>query len=176
MLWTLGRDDATPFAKWFGKIDKRFQNPLNATLACGIINTLLGCIYVGSTTAFSAFVGSFIVLSSGSYLAFILPNILTRRKHVVRGPFSMPDPVFYVVAGLACAYMCAFIVIYCFPYAVPFDATSMNYSCLIVGGLSVFVAGWWFWIKDKGYVGPKGMVEEVERRLSVGASIAVEKD
>lgn len=180
MLWTLGRDNATPFSHWVGHIDRRFQNPLNATLACGFINTVLGCIYVGSTTAFNAFVGSFIVLSSASYLAFILPNILTRRRHVVAGPFTMPDPVFYVIATLACAYMCIFIVIYCFPYAVPFDAQSMNYSCLIVGGLSIFVAGWWFWIRNGGYVGPKAMIEEVERRLSVAdgaarARISVEK-
>lgn len=64
--------------------------------------------------------------------------------------------------------MFVFIIIYCFPYAVPFDEKSMNYSCLIVGGLSVFVAGWWFWIRNKGYEGPRKMIEEVERRLSVG--------
>lgn len=179
MLWTLGRDNATPFSKWIGKIDKRFQNPWNATLACGVINSVLGAIYVGSTTAFSAFVGSFIVLGSASYLAFILPNILTRRRHVIKGPFTMPDPVFYAVAGTASAYMCAFIVIYCFPYAVPFTAASMNYSCLITGGLSIFVAAWWFYIKDRGYIGPAGMIEEVERRLSVGESVGrvgVEKE
>ncbi|PSN66589.1 amino acid transporter [Corynespora cassiicola Philippines] len=167
MLWTLGRDDATPFSKWIGHIDGRFQNPWNATLACGFINTVLGCIYVGNSTAFSAFVGSFIVMSSASYLAFILPNILTRRKHVVPGPFSMSNPVFYVVAGLACVYMCVWIVIYCFPYAVPFDATSMNYSCVIVGGLTILIAGWYLWIR-KEYVGPKALLGEVERRLSVG--------
>jgi choline transport protein len=166
MLWTLGRDNATPFSKWIGHIDKRFECPLNATLVCGIINTILGCIYIGSLTAFSAFVGSFIVLSSASYLAFILPNIITRRKHITPGPFSMPDWIFYPLAGTACAYMCVFIVIYCFPYGVPFTAQTMNYSSLIVGGLSIFVAGWWFYIKDKGYIGPKDLEEEV-RRLSV---------
>ncbi|KAF2119309.1 choline transporter [Lophiotrema nucula] len=170
MLWTLGRDEATPFSKWIGHISPRFENPFNATIVCGVINTILGCIYVGSTTAFNAFVGSFIVLSSASYLAFILPNIITRRRHVVRGPFTMPDPVFYVVAGLASAYMCAFIVIYCFPYAVPFTAQSMNYSCLITGGLTIFAGIWWFVIRNKGYVGPKALIEEVERRMSVGES------
>jgi hypothetical protein len=181
MLWTLGRDNATPFSNWIGHIDKRFQNPLNATLAVGIINTVLGAIYVGSTTAFAAFVGSFIVMGSASYLAFIVPNIITRRRHVTPGPFTMPDPVYYTIAGLASAYMTVFIVIYCFPYAVPFTAQSMNYSSLIVGGLTIFVAGWWFWISPRGYVGPKAMLEEAERRLSVsdgtahGVRISAEK-
>lgn len=154
MLWTLGRDGATPFSGWIGHIHKRFQNPLNATLACGLINTVLGAIYVGNSTAFSAFIGSFIILASASYLAFIVPNMLTRRRHVAPGPFTMSDPVFYTVAGLATAYMIVFIVIYCFPYAVPFNAQSMNYSSLITGGLTIFVACWWFYVKDKGYVGP----------------------
>lgn len=170
MLWTLGRDNATPFSRWIGKIDDRFGCPLNATLTCGVICTLLGAIYVGSTTAFSAFVGSFIVLGSASYVAFILPNLLSRRRHIVPGPFTMPSYIFYPVASIACSYMIVFIVIYCFPYAVPFDEKSMNYSCLIVGGLSIFVAAWWFWVKDRGYVGPGPMIQEVERRLSAGVN------
>ncbi|ORY12433.1 amino acid/polyamine transporter I [Clohesyomyces aquaticus] len=167
MLWTLGRDSATPFPNWIGHVDSRFKNPLNASAACGIICTVLGCIYVGSTTAFNAFVGSFVVLTSSSYIAAILPHILSRRRHVVPGWYWMPDGVFYTVAGVACAYIAAFVVIYCFPYARPFDATSMNYSCLITGGLTIFVGCWWLWIKDKGYVGPRRGIEEGERRGSV---------
>ncbi|KAF2707246.1 amino acid transporter [Pleomassaria siparia CBS 279.74] len=174
MLWTLGRDEATPFSQWIGHIDKRFENPLNATLVCGIINTVLGCIYVGSTSAFAAFVGSFIVLSSASYLAFILPNLFSRRRHVAPGPFSMPDYIFYPIAGIACTYMSVFIVIYCFPYTVPFTAQTMNYSSLIVGGLSIFVACWWLWIKDKGYTGPKALEVEIRRASIGGARVSVD--
>jgi len=79
MLWTLGRDRATPFSAWVGKVNHTWGNPLNATLTCAILNTIIGAVYVGSTTAFSAFVGSFIVLASLSYLAFIIPNIFSRR-------------------------------------------------------------------------------------------------
>ncbi|KAF2638194.1 amino acid transporter [Massarina eburnea CBS 473.64] len=178
MLWTLGRDKATPFPHWVGRIDKKWGNPLNATFTCGIICTILGAIYVGSSTAFSAFVGSYIVLSSASYLAFILPNIVTRRRYVVPGPFTLSNPVYYTIAGIACTYMAVFMVIYCFPYAVPFDAVSMNYASLITGGLTILVAAWWFWIRGKGYVGPS-IEGGVEWRASVyeeGArGVSVEK-
>ncbi|KAI4706616.1 hypothetical protein J4E89_008683 [Alternaria sp. Ai002NY15] len=159
MLWTLGRDDATPFSKWVGKVDRKWENPFNATLACGGINTILGCIYIGSSTAFSAFVGSFIVLSSMSYLAFILPNILTRRRHVISGPFTMPTPVFYTVASIACGYMVVWIPIYCFPFAVPFDTTTMNYTSALVGGVTILLGGWYVWIRKRGYFGPRRLVE-----------------
>jgi choline transport protein len=78
-LWTLARDDATPFPHTLGRISPRLKNPFNATLACGISATVLGCIYVGSSTAFNAFVGSFVVLSTLSYLAAIMPFVFTRR-------------------------------------------------------------------------------------------------
>jgi choline transport protein len=171
MLWTLGRDNATPFSNWIGTVHEKHQNPFNATFACGIINSVLGAIYVGNSTAFAAFVGSFIVMSSCSYLAFILPNILSRRRYIIRGPFTMPDPVFYTVSSVACGYMLVWIVIYCFPYAVPFDATNMNYSCVIVGGLTIFVAVWYRVIRARGYEGPRFMIEEVEKRLASGESV-----
>lgn len=171
MLWTLGRDNATPFSSWLGAVHPKHQNPLNATLACAVINSVLGAIYVGNSTAFAAFVGSFIVMSSCSYLAFIVPNILTRRAHVVRGPFRMPAPVFYAVACVASAYMLVWVVIYCFPYALPFDATTMNYSCVITGGLTIFQGIWYVVIRKRGYEGPRVMMEEVERRLAVGEHV-----
>ncbi|KAF4636614.1 hypothetical protein G7Y89_g1477 [Cudoniella acicularis] len=79
-LWTLARDDAVPFSNTFRVISPRFKNPFNAAVICGIFSTVLGAIYVGSSTAFNAFVGSFVVLSTLSYLAAILPFMFTRRS------------------------------------------------------------------------------------------------
>lgn len=165
MLWTLARDDATPFSKFVGRISPTHKNPFNATLACGVVCTVLGCIYVGSSTAFNAFVGSFVVLSTLSYLAAILPHVLSRRAYVIPGPFWMPTLVAYAILGISCAYIVAFVVIYCFPYSLPVTAQNMNYSCLITGGLTIFVGILWFWKSKRGYVGPQGLVE-AERRLS----------
>jgi choline transport protein len=170
MLWTLGRDRATPFSGWVANVDAKWGNPLNATLVCAVLNTILGLIYIGSTTAFSAFVGSFIVLGSLSYLAFILPNIFSRRRHVMKGPFTMPDPVFYTVAGISCAYMCVWIVIYCFPFAVPFDATTMNYTSVMTGGCTILLGGW-----NKGYVGPGALIVDLEERVARGEAVLAEE-
>lgn len=115
-LWTLARDDATPFSRTLGQIKPgaNFKNPFNATLACGLINTCLGCIYVGSTTAFNAFVGSFVILSSLSYCAAILPFILTGRfsrsekeggNGMKKGPYAMGHKTGLVVNIISCAYI-----------------------------------------------------------------------
>jgi choline transport protein len=164
-LWTLARDGATPFPSILGRVSPRFKNPFNATLACGIISTVLGCIYVGSSTAFNAFVGSFVVLSTLSYLAAIFPFILTRRfgpahtNGLIPGPYRMGKAVGYVVNVVSCLYIVVFVVIYCFPYSLPVTAGNMNYSCLITGGLTIFVGGWWLW-RGERYVGPQALVHE----------------
>ncbi|CZS97110.1 probable choline transport protein [Rhynchosporium agropyri] len=152
-FWTLSRDNATPFAPFFAQISPSFHNPFNATVLCGVICTVMGCIYVGSTVAFAAFVGSFIILSTLSYLCAIVPHLLGGRK-LQPGYFWMHGAIGYIVNAISCIYMLAFIVIFCFPSSSPFSIAVMNWSSLIVGGMTLFVAGFWFW-RQSDYEGPK---------------------
>jgi amino acid transporter len=172
MLWTLARDDATPFSTWTSAISPRFKNPFNATLVCGGVCTVLGAIYVGSYYAFNAFVGSFVVLSTLSYLAAILPHYATRKGNVAPGPFELKGALGYVLAAVACSYILVFAVVFCFPYAMPVDDVTMNYTCVTTGGFSVFIAAWWFWKRSRGYAGPKvllGVEAEMAETLRKGS-------
>lgn len=157
IYWTLARDNATPFSSFSSRVHPTFRNPFNATLCCGIISTVLGCIYVGSSTAFNAFVGCFVQLSTLSYLMAILPHLLSRRANVTPAWFWMTGATGYAVNIVSCLFIIVFDVIFCFPYALPVDARSMNYASLITGGLSLFVAAWWF-ARQSAYVGPKSVV------------------
>ncbi|KAJ5378595.1 hypothetical protein N7509_011714 [Penicillium cosmopolitanum] len=155
-LWTISRDRATPFPNWIGHISTKFQNPFNATLVCGCTVTILACIYMGSQTAFQAFVGCFAQLSSLSYFMAIFPHILSRRSSFVPGYFFMNNKIGFVVNTLACIYIIAFVIIFCFPFTAEFTAQDMNYASLMTGGLSIFVAIWWF-IRQGSYEGPKNI-------------------
>lgn len=154
IFWTLARDNATPFSPVFARISPRFQNPFNATVLCGVICTLMGCMYVGSSTAFNALVSSYVQLSTLSYLMAILPHLLSGRSNIVPGWFWMRGPTGFVVNLISCLYIVVFIVIFSFPYSFPTTASSMNYTSLITGGLSLFVAAWWYWHQAQ-YVGPR---------------------
>jgi len=153
MFWTLARDNATPFAGFFAKVSSRHRTPANAVLFCAGSSTVLGCIYLGSSTAFSAFVGSFVVLSILSYLAAILPHLLSRRSGITPGWFWMKGPIGLVVNTIACLFIIVFVVIFCFPFSLPVTAATMNYASLMTGGLSLLVASFWFW-RQKDYRGP----------------------
>lgn len=175
-VWTLARDEAIPFSSTLGQISPRFKNPFNATLLCGCFSTVLGAVYVASTTAFNAFVGCFVVLSTLSYLAAILPFILTKRfskprstvgdgtggdytNNMTPGPFQMNDKLGYVVNGVSCLYIGVFVVIFCCPYVMPVDAVNMNYASLLAGAVTLASGGWWV-VGGKGYVGPRVVVRE----------------
>ena len=162
MFWTLARDNATPFAAFFSKVHPRHRNPSNAIILCGVINTLLGCIYIGSSTAFNAFVGSFVVLTCLSYLMAILPHLLSRRSSISPGWFWMHGPTGFIVNGISSVYIICFTVIFCFPFFLPATAGTMNYCSLMVGGLSLFMAAFWFWRQGR-YVGPKYVQPSAER-------------
>ncbi|KAM0699216.1 hypothetical protein Q7P36_001263 [Cladosporium allicinum] len=155
MLWTLARDDATPASGWLRHVSGRWRNPLNAQIVCGICVTILGCIYIASDTAFNAFVGTFAILTTLSYLSAILPHLLTARKYVRPGPFWMPSPYGPIVLGVASAYIIVFDVIFMFPYALPFDVETMNYSCVLVGGITILLALGYAWKRKHGYIGPQ---------------------
>ncbi|KAI6867313.1 amino acid transporter [Hortaea werneckii] len=160
MFWTLARDRATPFSTFFRKVNPHLKNPANSIVFCAVLSTILGCIYLGSDTAFMAFVGSFAVLGFLSYISAILPHLLSRRQSVRPGKFSMGSAGF-VVNTVAVLFILAFTVIFCFPFALPVDAASMNYTCLIVGGFTILVAALWAFIQ-KGYVGPQYVPLEAE--------------
>lgn len=153
-LWTLARDGATPLPKQLSKIHPKLNMPLTTTLLTAVLVTILGCIYVGSTTAFNAFVGSFVIMSSSSYIAAILPHLLTGRKNIIFGKFRL-GPLGFFLNFISCSYMIVWFVIYCFPFALPVNATSMNYACLIWGALTISIMLWWFLGARKGYEGPK---------------------
>ncbi|KAL8907455.1 MAG: hypothetical protein Q9171_005841 [Xanthocarpia ochracea] len=157
VFWTLARDRATPCSRFFSNVDQNTHNPFRAIVFSGVFVTVLGCIYVGSKTAFQAFVGAFVILSTLSYVTAILPHLLSGRKNVVPGWFWMKGITGFLANGIASAYIIVFIVIFSFPFSLPTDAAHMNYAVLITGGLTLFVLLFWF-IRQSTYVGPRQVV------------------
>jgi hypothetical protein len=107
-------------------------------------------------------------MSSASYCAAILPNLLTGRKNINYGPFRLKGLLGPILNAIACAYIIVWFVIYCFPYYLPTSAATMNYSSLIWGSLTFFVALWWFFGAN-GYIGPQttgGINAEIENARS----------
>lgn len=87
--------------------------PLLTTPPPAILCTALGAIQLGSKTAFTDLVGSFIILSTASYALAILPHVLTGRSHVPKGAFWMGGAG-YLVNIVAVVLIMFFNTMFCF--------------------------------------------------------------
>jgi hypothetical protein len=136
-------------------------------LLAGTLTTALGLLYLVSETAFNALTGSFVVFSSLSYLAALVPHVLSNRRHITsisnetpatsatssattsvplsstRPYFCLPDRSGLIICTAACIYLAAFAVIFCFPPTVPVTgAGNMNFTSVVVGGWTLLAAGY----------------------------------
>lgn len=84
-----------PCARWLSSLNPR-ATPLLTTPPPAVLCTALGAIQLGSKTAFTDLVGSFIILSTASYALAILPHVLTGRSHVPKDAFWMGGAGYFV--------------------------------------------------------------------------------
>src|ERR1700761_87110 len=174
--WTLARDNVTPFSSFFSRASVKWSCPIEATIFCcknhsfkykyqvghithqhnqtGIISLALGAISLGSKTAFSDLVGSFIILTTVSYICAILPHLLSGRSNVPQGPFWMGNAGYWV-NGIAVLMIIFTNVMYCFPYAFPVTVQLMNYNSVILAGCTLLTVIWWFVHGRTKYPGPR---------------------
>ncbi|KAJ5534387.1 hypothetical protein N7527_000641 [Penicillium freii] len=163
MWWSLARDNATPFSNYFAQVHPTLNCPVRATVAMSALVTCLGCIYIGSTTAFQALISSFIVLSSLSYFGAIFPHVLSGRGNMVPGPFYMGQKLGMAVNIVSLLYILVTVIFFCFPLVLPATVQNMNYTSVIVVGLMVLTAFWWVFRGRQQYHGPQYSFEAAER-------------
>lgn len=155
LWWALARDNATPFASFFSRVSHKLSCPVEATILCAILTTGFGAIQLGSTTAFTDLVGSFVILTTVSYFLAFFPHILTKRKNVPPGPFWM-GKYGYAINIIACLLIVFFNLIFCIPYGPPQgDLSLMNWNSVILVGCVVLTTAWWWWHGRRQYPGPK---------------------
>ncbi|KAK7548107.1 putative choline transporter Hnm1 [Phyllosticta citricarpa] len=144
VVWAFARDRGIPGSRWFSQVSKTWGVPFNAQLLVTAVCAALGCIYLGSSTAFNAMLGSAVTINNMAYLIPILTNILQRRQVLVRGRFHMGfAPGLFVNIVTVCWLVFA-IVFFSFPYYQPVTAENMNYTCVCVGGIAIIALVWWF--------------------------------
>ncbi|KAF2203341.1 amino acid transporter [Delitschia confertaspora ATCC 74209] len=152
--WVLARDSATPFHSFFSRVNETLSCPIPATVMCSLVTSALGAIPLGSKTGFTDLTGSFIILTSVSYALAIAPNLWTGRKNVPPGPFWMGRWGF-LVSGIAVVLIIFFDIMFCFPFALPASAESMNYNSVILVGVTALTTFWWLVYGARNYPGPR---------------------
>lgn len=129
LTWSFARDDALFGSRWLGQIDSRQQVPIAALLFNFAIMFIIGCIYLGSTSAFNAFIGTGLILQHVTY-AFPAALLMIRRRAETWLPksrsFQMPSIVGWAANITTVLFAVLVLVFYDFPTVLPVSGTSMS--------------------------------------------------
>ncbi|KIW16244.1 hypothetical protein PV08_06295 [Exophiala spinifera] len=151
ITWSLSRDQGTPFHSYMSRLaPDPFLTPLWATLwgVCWV--GLCGFLYLGSLTAFNAFVSGGVLLQYITYATPAALLLLHGRKNLIRGPFFWPKfgPVANVIVIL---WTLLTLIIYSFPYFLPIAADTMNYVSVMVVFAILYAITFWIAYGRKHY-------------------------
>ncbi|KAL0572661.1 hypothetical protein V5O48_009302 [Marasmius crinis-equi] len=184
--WAFARDRALPLSTFFSHVHARTQTPLNAYLLSTLVQLLLGLIYLGSSTAFNAFVGVAVMCLGASNAMAIAVSLANGRRDVRDSPFSLGKygkglgVSLNVVAVLWIAFE---IVLFSMPAVRPVTKSTMNYASVVFVGFGVISAIWYMISGRYHYKGPpepKEFIEnghgEREKDESSSASASENKD
>ena len=122
-----------------------------------MVNLLLALINIGSSEAFLAFIA---VLIAAYFLSFVLAatvmlhkRLTTPESEILWGPFRL-GRAGVPVTVVAILYSILGIFFSCWPSYSKVNATTMNYSSLILGGALIISLVFWVAHGRKVYTGP----------------------
>lgn len=147
----IGRDEGFPFHAHISKLaPSPYHTPLWAHLWSSSWIGLCGFLYLGSLTAFNSFIAVAIILQYQTYAAPIILLLMYGRKNIEQGPFWWPK--FGLVANVVVvAWTLLITVIFCFPFDLPVEATSMNYVAVVLVLIFAYAGGYWAFYGHKHF-------------------------
>ncbi|PMD29417.1 amino acid transporter [Hyaloscypha variabilis F] len=100
------------------------------------------------------------------------PIVEVAQAALAWGPFRIPGILGIINNAYACLYMIFVIFWSVWPPETPVDATTMNYSVVVTGGVIIFSIVW-YWIRGrKEYEGPL-IDDEVKAVMRMGSIVAI---
>lgn len=140
LTWSFARDDALFGSRWLGKINEKQQVPMAALIFNFAIMFIIGCIYLGSTSAFNAFIGTGLILQHVTY-AFPAVLLMMRKRSSKWLPdsrsFRMPAIVGWAANLTTVGFAILVLIFYDFPTVIPVTGTSMSKFRLYRSGVAV---------------------------------------
>ena len=172
LCWSFARDGGLPGSKYLARVDERLDVPVWAHLvSCGLV-AVLGCLYLGSYTAFNSMVTACIVLLYISYAVPVVCLLIRGRENIRHGPFWMGR--FGLFANVVLLVWTAFtFVMYSFPAVMPVAAGNMNYVSAVYGVLMIVIATDWFARGRTGYRGQAARHEQAGALMTADGVLEV---
>lgn len=178
LTWSLARDRAIIGSKWLSEMHPKLEVPVWSLMFNFMIMFIIGCIYLGSSSAFNAFIGSGLVLQHISY-AFPAALIMYRKRSELWLPrdrsFRMPAVVGWTANSVTIGFAILVLIFYDFPSVMPVTGSNMSeffieppflcpdtkltiasdYTSAVLGVMAIFAGINWVIYARKKYDGPR---------------------
>ena len=165
ILWSISRDFSTidrklgknltaNFFSWIANIDAVLETPLRSVLLSHFFVVIIGCIFMGSTTAFNAIITASITLL---FITYAMPSaiLITKSSFLSSKTETQTsndkENVFpttlnwmqYIIHVLCIMWALFCLCFFSLPYELPVTASSMNYVSVayaaVALGIFIFV-------------------------------------
>ncbi|KAF5536350.1 HNM1-choline permease [Fusarium mexicanum] len=159
LIWAFARDHGLYLSHHFSQLSPKLKGiPTNALILNTVLVFFCGCLFLASTAAFNALVGSFLLLQM---ISFALPAALLiyqKRSSTFlprsRG-FRVPDSIGWICNFGTIVAAVIELVFFVFPLSLPVSALSMNYASVVLLILLLFSSVNWFMFAKQHYQGPR---------------------
>ncbi|KAG9316271.1 amino acid/polyamine transporter I [Chiua virens] len=159
--FAFARDGALPLSNLLYRMNRYTGTPVNTVWFDSLLALLVGLLALLGPTAVSAV---FTIAVTATYVAYIAPIVarFAFQNNFKPGPFSvgrMGGPI----AAVAVIYMLFMLIVLCFPTNPGPEATSMNYTSVVLGGVMVLAIAWYYFPVYGGvhwFQGPTFTVEK----------------
>ncbi|KAK4689137.1 choline transport protein, partial [Tremellales sp. Uapishka_1] len=153
LIWSFARDQGMPWAKQLGTIHPTLRVPVIPLTISFAGVTILGALYVGSTTVYGSIIACCIILGNISYA--IPATVLMLRGRKMNPARWLKLGGLGWVANIITVVWCLFTtVMWLFPLEPKPTSSEMNYSVAVLGGMAlIMLADWVFWGR-KHFIGP----------------------
>lgn len=143
LCWSFARDDGLPGSRWWKLVNKRTGLPVNAHIFSCFWCAVVGCIYMGSTTAYNAFVTAPLLFLIVTYSIPILCSYRIGRNKMKHGPFWF-GRIGFVCSLIVLAWGIFIITFFSLPSVMPVTSQNMNYVSVVFAGLSFYTVIYWY--------------------------------
>ncbi|EXJ79521.1 hypothetical protein A1O3_07800 [Capronia epimyces CBS 606.96] len=158
LTWAFARDNGLVFSKHLGRVSKRLQVPVWAIIVNGVVVFIMGCIYLGSSTAFNALIGTGLVIGQFTYAIPAALLLYHKRSSAVLPPgryFKLPGVFGWICNILTVTWAVIVLIFFDFPTSLPVTGSTMNYTCVVLGCMAFFGLINWFVHAKRHYHGPR---------------------
>ena len=144
ICWSFARDNGLPLSKYWAKVNTKTGTVVSAHIMSCFWVGVIGCIYLGSSTAFNSILVSCVTFL---LLSYMIPTLclIFQRNEIKHGPFWLNKYGIGLISNLVLVGWAIFAtVFYNFPSVMPVTSGNMNYSSAVFG--VVFVICFFDWM------------------------------